>query len=108
MARVQATRALADAFPLQTFALEAGVDNDGANDTLLQKQFDALRLLVSDRDPRVRVAAVEATTEVLTEYWEAIPSKISRALITHFTAKLANDSTSTNVKILYVFPVRIN
>jgi hypothetical protein len=108
MARVQATRALADAFPLQTFALEAGVDNDGANDTLLQKQFDALRLLVSDCDPRVRVAAVEATTEVLTEYWEAIPSKISRALITHFTAKLANDSTSTNVKILYVFPVRIN
>jgi hypothetical protein len=104
--REQATRLLGDAFPLQTFASPKAAENDKLNDALLQKQFDALRALLADNDPKVRVAAAATVAEVLAEYWEAIPNKMSRALITHFATKLVRDSTSQLFYIVVVCFIR--
>ena len=101
--RAQATALLEDAFPLMGDDAEAAGGGGGGGgpapaDELLQRQFDALRALLEDPDPRVRVAACAATAHILRGYWEAIPSATSRVLLTLLVGTLAADKSSAPVR----------
>lgn len=70
--RANATAVLAQVFPLP--------DRFAKKDHL-QKGCAALKQLLQDPDPRVRVAGSEAVANILTVYWDVVPSSEIRTLL---------------------------
>ena len=89
--RVQATRVLAEVFPLQN-------PSHTQTKEAVRKGTDALSSLMKDKHPDVRVAASEAVSRVLSMYWDVIPPTEIRALINHLVAEHASDASSSNVR----------
>jgi condensin-2 complex subunit G2 len=73
---------------------------DGVNvDKAIQKAILALKHLLQDTDPRVRVAGSEATAAVLVTLWDALPPTDIRALLNHVIAEHASDVSSSAVRV---------
>ena len=88
--RVNAALLLAVVFPLA----------DGVNmERAVQKGTSALKFLLQDTDPRVRVAGSEATATVLVSLWDALPAADIRALLNHIVAEHASDASSSAVRV---------
>ncbi|CAM9206403.1 unnamed protein product, partial [Phaeothamnion confervicola] len=92
--RAQACAMLGAAFPLQEPT--AGAE---AVEKILQRQFDAFRLLLEDGSPAVRTASAGAVCSVLAAYWEAIPLPTTRALLARVAGQLACDASSPAVRL---------
>ena len=88
--RVNATMILAETFPLQ--------DGISQADHAVHKGIRALNVLLVDIDPRVRVAAAAATAQILSIYWDVLPTKEIRTLMNHLVAKHASDKSSSAVR----------
>ena len=93
--RANATAMLQDAFPLIT---TGDGSSSGDDDELLQRQFDALRALLGDKDPAVRAAACAAAGSVLSRFWDAIPTATVRVLLRLLLEVAAVDSRSPLVR----------
>lgn len=88
--RVNAARLLGAVFPLA----------DGVNmEKAVQKGTSALKFLLQDTDPRVRVAGSEATAIVLVSLWDALPAADIRVLLNHIIAEHASDASSSAVRV---------
>ena len=87
--RVNAASVLGAVFPLAD-----GVDVKKA----VQKATAALKNLLQDTDPRVRVAGSEATATVLVTYWDALPTTDIRVLLNHIVTEHASDTSSSAVR----------
>lgn len=85
--RVQAAHVLAEVFPLAggSASGRGGTAATAADkDTVLmavKKSCAALKTLLQDPDPRVRVAGSEAVAKVLTTYWDVVPPAEIRGLL---------------------------
>lgn len=71
--RVNAAIVLAEVFPLQESAVHTG--------RAVQKGRETLEGLLTDDEPRVRVAGAEATARILSTYWDVLPSSDIRILL---------------------------
>ncbi len=92
---------LSDAFPLQD------TDASAADaEAVIQRQFDALRDALEDRDHNVRAAAASATCNVLTRWWEAIPSSTISLLLSSIVARLVWDASSPAVRLASLRGIR--
>lgn len=88
--RVNAALLLGAVFPLA----------DGVNmERAVQKGSSALKYLLQDTDPRVRVAGSEATATVLASLWDALPAADIRAVLNHIVAEHASDASSSAVRV---------
>lgn len=97
LVRAQATMLFFDAFPLQ--------DSDAStveSDSVLQKQFDLLSTLLKDADHRVRVAAVSGVFHILGEYWEALPLRTTRQILSYVVGTLGQDASCSEVRLVVV------
>ena len=88
--RINSVMVLAETFPLQ--------DGISESDQSIQKGIQALIHLLNDSDPRVRVAAAGATAQILSTYWDVLPSIDIRTLLTHIVTKHASDKSSSAVR----------
>jgi len=89
--RLQACRILPYVFPLQGPNELTKVAMDRACQALLQ--------LLDDANPGVRVAACQASTQVLGVYWDAVPSDwIRMLLLDQMVTRHASDSMSASVR----------
>lgn len=96
--RVNAASVLGAVFPLA----------DGVNvDKAMQKAILALKHLLQDTDPRVRVAGSAATAAVLVTLWDALPPCDIRALLNHIIAEHASDVSSSAVRVGAVHAVSV-
>ena len=88
--RVNAASVLGAVFPLA----------DGVNvDKAMQKAILALKHLLQDTDPRVRIAGSDATAAVLVTLWDALPPADIRALLNHIITEHASDVSSSAVRV---------
>jgi condensin-2 complex subunit G2 len=78
--RVNAVRVLSKVFPLQQPQQKARNGKHIADSAVL-KACAALRKLLLDPDPRVRVASSEAVAHILCVFWDGIPSNEIRRLL---------------------------
>ncbi len=92
---------LSDAFPLQDTDASA-VDAEA----VIQRQFDALSDALEDRDHNVRAAAASATCNVLTRWWEAIPSSTISLLLNSIVTRLVWDASSPTVRLASLRGIR--
>ena len=72
--RLQAARVLAQVFPLQDAS-------HSHTESAVRKAGEALQALLVDRDARVRVAGSEVIAQVLTAYWDVMPTEIIRSVL---------------------------
>jgi condensin-2 complex subunit G2 len=72
--RVNAALVLTETFPLQDGLM-------AQTDKAVQKGVLALKNLLKDSDPRVRVAGSEATARVLATFWDVLPTSNIRTLL---------------------------
>ena len=108
--RTQAAEALRVAFPLtgasgdscSGLTQEEAEEGTGDDMELLQRQFDALKALLEDHEPRVRAAACGCVATVLRGYWESIPPATSRVLLTTLGSTLAQDRADPHVRVAAV------
>jgi len=92
--RINAAEILAATFPLY--------DHDCCQNEVgyfLQQSLNILNTLMTDHDPRVRVAGSSAASKILANYWDAIPSETIRSLLTCIITKHASDSASSVVRV---------
>ena len=64
-----------------TFPLKASSASPKEMERAVQKGTKALKALLTDNDPRVRVAGSEATAMVLATFWDALPATDIRMLL---------------------------
>ena len=88
--RVNASIVLAETFPLQDGISQAA--------KAVQKGTRAMKNLLVDTDPRVRVAAAESTAQILSTYWNVVPTNEIRTLLNHIVAEHASDKSSSAVR----------
>ncbi len=88
---------LSDAFPLQDTDASAA-----EAESVIQRQFDALSDALEDRDHNVRAAAASATCNILTRWWEAIPSSTISLLLNSIVTRLVWDASSPAVRLASV------
>lgn len=91
--RGNATWVLVDAFPL----LDPDFNTE-EKDTLLQKQFDLLLMLLEDPVPGVRSQAVLGVFRIMSLFWELMPSVTIKNIVTKVIQDLAFDSSSADVR----------
>ncbi|XP_078339811.1 condensin-2 complex subunit G2-like isoform X1 [Crassostrea virginica] len=91
--RANATWVLVDAFPL----LDPDFNTE-EKDTLLQKQFDLLLMLLEDPVPTVRSQAVLGVFRIMSLFWELLPSVTIKNIVTKVMQDLAFDSASADVR----------
>jgi len=72
--RVNASQVLAEVFPLQDAS-------HTQTEQAVRKGCKALKALLQDRDPRVRVAGSEAMAKILSTYWDVLPTAEIRTLL---------------------------
>ena len=85
------------AFPLQDPAAP-----NVETDALLLKQFTELQRLLEDPVPSVRVVAVDGASRILAEYWDLIPVRFAKRMLTTMVDRLARDASSTGVRAAVV------
>ncbi|KJE93895.1 hypothetical protein CAOG_04613 [Capsaspora owczarzaki ATCC 30864] len=96
--RCNAAAILIDAFPLRNPEATAS-----ESDALLQKQIEALGMLLSNEpSPAVRCIAVQGSCRILSMYWDLLPEGVIRALLDQLTLELAFDSNSSGVRTAVV------
>ena len=95
--RKQAGVLFIDAFPLQ----DPGAPNV-ETDALLLKQFSELQRLLEDEIPDVRTIAVEGSARILAEYWNLVPVRFAKKMLTTMVDRLARDASSTAVRAAVV------
>ena len=92
--RSQSTVLLIDAFPLQ--------DPSSTNeiiDGILTKQFNILERLLMDNVPSVRIVTIEGVFRILAMYWDLIPTRFTKTVLSLVVDRLSNDASSTSVRI---------
>jgi hypothetical protein len=91
LVRVHAIHVLAQVFPLQ--------DPSQSNQMqqAISKATTALEAALTDSDPRVRVAASEATAQIAALFWEALPAADIRMLL--------NRKFSRTVRIFFAYGI---
>ena len=92
--RSQSTVLLIDAFPLQ--------DPSTTNvviDEVLTRQFNVLENLLMDTVPSVRIVAIEGVCRILAVYWDLIPTKFTKTVLSLIVDRLSQDASSTSVRI---------
>lgn len=73
---VQAAHVLFEAFPLQ------GAEAQRSEaEAALSAQFDCLQSLLDDPEVRVRALAAEGVCRVLAQFWELLPTAVTKALL---------------------------
>ena len=81
--RRQSCILLFDAFPLQNPSLP-----NVEGDALLQMQFTEIERLLLDPVPSVRIVAVEGCSRILTAYWDLIPVRFVKTMLTTMVDRL--------------------
>jgi condensin-2 complex subunit G2 len=89
--RINAAAVLAVTFPLKASSM-----SHKETEQAIQKGTKSLKDLLTDSDPRVRVAGSEATATVLTTFWDVLPVTDIRMLL--------NRKLFTHVGVLFLFP----
>ncbi|NWV57020.1 CNDG2 protein, partial [Daphoenositta chrysoptera] len=91
--RANAAFLFVDAFPVRdpNFKVEE-MDNE------IQKQFEELFSLLEDPHPVVRSTGILGVTQIISKYWEMIPSTVLADLLKKITGELAWDITSADVR----------
>lgn len=80
--RINAVSVFAQVFPLQQAASTTTTKTTANNNnTAVHKGCTALKQLLQDPDPRVRVAASAAVAQILSVFWDVIPSNEIRSLL---------------------------
>lgn len=92
--RLQGSILFFDVFPLQDPSSRAEDD-----DSVQQKQFDLLSVLLRDVDHKVRATAVDGVYNILKNYWESLPSAVIQQLLQYILFTLGNDTGSANVRL---------
>ena len=91
--RIQASVVLTDTFPLR----DPNASEEWT-EACVTRSVEALLSLMKDDVPSVRVAGSMATAKILTQFWNAVPSKDIRALLNQIIAKHASDASSSAVR----------
>jgi Condensin II non structural maintenance of chromosomes subunit len=91
--RINAVQVFIDVFPLHN--PEA---SRSEADELLQRQFDQLQSLLSDRDAKVRSMGVKGISRVLGVYWELIPTQTIKSFLMALISEMAFDKSSSTVR----------
>lgn len=89
--RINAARILGEVFPLQ----EPSHVNAEAD---FKRGAKAIKGLLKDKDPKVRVAASETAAKVLGTYWDVLHTDSIRSLLSIIVTKHASDVTSYHVR----------
>ncbi len=98
--RRQAAVLFIDAFPLQDPAAP-----NVETDALLLKQFSELQRLLEDQVPSVRSVAIEGASRILAEYWELIPVRFAKKMLTTMVDRVRDEqSASAQLFSLKYFP----
>jgi len=92
--RRNSTAVFIDAFPLSN---PEGTRDE--NEAVLQRQFNQLQFMLSDKDVDIRSRAVRGTCRIIGIYWELIPMATTKALLSAIANDLAYDSSSGAVRI---------
>ncbi|XP_077993869.1 condensin-2 complex subunit G2-like [Glandiceps talaboti] len=92
--RANAASLLLDAFPLS----DPNAENE-KRDELLQKQFDALQDLLEDPCPLVRAIGVQGICNIISVFWELIPSTTVQVLLNKIVREMAYDSVSSDTRV---------
>ncbi|NXG17944.1 CNDG2 protein, partial [Grallaria varia] len=91
--RANAAFLFVDAFPVRDPSFNAEeMDNE------IQKQFEELFSLLEDPHPVVRSTGILGVTQIISRYWEMIPSTIVADLLKKITGELACDTASADVR----------
>lgn len=93
LVREQSAILFFDVFPLQ--ATDESLEE---NETLLQKQFDLLTVMLQDADHRVRAASAFGVCKVLRDYWQLIPPTCVRQILSYVLGTLGVDASCANVR----------
>ncbi|NXP67406.1 CNDG2 protein, partial [Chloropsis cyanopogon] len=91
--RANAAFLFVDAFPVRDPSFTAE-----EMDSEIQKQFEELFSLLEDPHPVVRSTGILGVTQIISKYWEMIPSTILADLLKKLTGDLACDITSADVR----------
>ncbi|XP_048765257.2 condensin-2 complex subunit G2-like isoform X2 [Ostrea edulis] len=91
--RANAAWLLVDAFPL----LDPDFNSE-EKDSLLQKQFDLLLMLLEDPVPAIRSQTVLGVFRIMSLFWELMPSVTIKNIVTKVIQDLAFDSSSADVR----------
>ncbi|KAL1006796.1 hypothetical protein UPYG_G00077220 [Umbra pygmaea] len=91
--RANATLLFTEAFPIHDPS-----QSSEKMDQTIQKQFNALMLLLEDPQPLVRSTATLGVCKVLAKCWELIPSTIIADFLKKLVLELANDTSSPDVR----------
>ena len=82
--RINAVAVLAQVFPLQE-------PSHNQMQVAVAKGTSALKAALQDTDPGVRVAASEATAQICTMFWEALPAEDIRTLLNRKSWRIIRD-----------------
>ena len=93
LVRVRAASILAETFPLHD-PDRGSAEMEGS----VKKTVATLTELLMDPDPRVRVAAADATARILATFWDALPPAKIQILLDHLITKHSSDTTSSAVR----------
>lgn len=92
--RVNASIALGKTYPLRD-----PLEGKTHLNEVYSKSVQSLVSLLRDDDHKVRVAACEATVQILGHSWDALESKDIRSLLNEIISRHSNDSSSAAVRI---------
>jgi len=93
LVRINASIILSETFPLR--------DPDAGHiqtEACVEKSIGALKSLLTDSDPRVRVAGSDASARIIATFWDALPTKDIRSILNHIISKHASDVSSSAVR----------